>query len=234
MTEQLTLQFEFKANQTFNNYHAGGNEETISHLLAFPSSPEQQIYLWGQRGSGRTHLLNALCHQAHQQNHSTFYLCLHKDRRPPLDILEGLEEINIVCLDNIDHVCRLPDWERALFNFYNRHRTQDGKLILTAECPPNLLTSSLPDLKTRMNWGLTLQIKPLNDTDQIQALICKAHQMGLEISEPIGRFLIQHYARDLSSIWSLLDEIDQATLSAKRKLTLPFLKRIMNPTTNSK
>jgi DnaA family protein len=78
-----------------------------------------------------------------------------------------------------------------------------------------------------MGWGLTLKLKALSDEQQLNALIYKANDLGFEIPLNVGRFLITHYARDLASIWVLLDKINLATLAAKRKLTIPFLKQIM-------
>ncbi len=119
----------------------------------------------------------------------------------------------------------------AFFNFFNLHRDQGHTLILSSSCPPNELAIRLPDLKTRLNWGLTLKLQPLTDEDRITALTYKASQMGFEISPKAGRFLLTHYDRDLSSLWALLKKLDQLSLAAKRKLTIPFLKQIL-PTTN--
>jgi DnaA family protein len=99
---------------------------------------------------------------------------------------------------------------------------------LSAACLPKELPIQLPDLKTRLNWGLTLKIQPLTNDERISALIFKANQMGLEISPQVGLFLLTHYDLDLSALWRLLEQLDQASLSAKRKLTIPFLKKILD------
>jgi DnaA family protein len=78
-----------------------------------------------------------------------------------------------------------------------------------------------------MGWGLTLKLKTLADEQQLNALIYKANDLGFEIPLNVGRFLITRYAQDLASIWVLLDKINLATLAAKRRLTIPFLKQIM-------
>jgi len=98
---------------------------------------------------------------------------------------------------------------------------------VSASCAPNKLDIQLPDLKTRLNWGLTLKIKPLADNETIAALCFKADLMGFEISPQAGRFLLTHFDRDLPSLWGLLEKLDKASLAAKRKLTIPFLKKIL-------
>jgi len=100
-------------------------------------------------------------------------------------------------------------------------------LIFSSVQAPQQLSIQLSDLRTRINWGLALKIKPLSDTDCITALIFKANQMGFDISPQAGRFLFTHYARDLPTLWELLAQLDRASLAAKRKLTLPFLKQFL-------
>ena len=228
MSEQLPLQFEFRANKTFNDFFAGGNQEIISHLQnSVAGYGEVQIFLWGQEGLGKTHLLQACCHQAQSIKRSSFYLDLAVAQLPDVDILTGLDNFDLVCLDNIEAIAGDLTWEMAFFHFFNQHRDSEHTLIISAACLPNEIATRLPDLKTRLNWGLTLKIQPLADNDRISALIIKAHRMGFEISPQVGLFLLTHYGRDLSALWQLLEKLDKASLAAKRKLTIPFLKEIL-------
>ncbi|ANE57404.1 DnaA regulatory inactivator Hda [Methylomonas sp. DH-1] len=228
---QVPLQFEFQANQTFNSYYAGNNGEILDQLQKLATTgTEQQIYLWGENGSGKSHLLQACCQLATQANVEPFYLALAPDRLPNPALLEGLEHLELVCLDNIQHIAGHSDWEHAFFNFYNAHRQASHRLLLAADCPPKYLSYQLPDLKTRMGWGLTLRIQPLRDDQLIDALTHKAHFLGFDIPPAVGRFLLNHYVHDIAALWSLLDKIDRATLAAQRKLTIPFLKQILSDT----
>jgi DnaA family protein len=224
---QLPLQFEFQSNQHFNTFFQGNNKEIINHLQQLFIKQEQQIYLWGEAGIGKTHLLHASIQDAKNQNKSSFYFSLDTPDFPDPSILEGLENLDLVCFDNIQKIAGNTEWEQAFFNFYNLHREGNKKLVLSAPCPPKYLSIELPDLKTRMSWGLTLKLKALTDEQQLNALIYKANELGFEIPLNVGRFLITRYVRDLASIWILLDKINHATLAAKRKLTIPFLKQIM-------
>jgi len=230
--KQLPLHFEFRANQTFNDFFPGANLEIINHLqISSEGNGERLIFLWGQSGLGKSHLLQACCQQAQSRQLSSFYFALSASELPDPGLLTGLDKFDIVCFDNIEHIAGNQIWELAFFNFFNLHRDQGHILILSASCPPNEIAIQLPDLKTRLNWGLTLKIQPLCDTDRITALIFKADQMGFEISPQAGRFLLTHYDRDLSSLWVLLTKLDRASLAAKRKLTIPFLKQILNEET---
>lgn len=229
MAQQLPLHFEFRANQTFKDFFPGANQETVTHLQkCIADLGEQQIFLWGTSGQGKSHLLQACCHQAQKQKISSFYFDLSKATLPDPSLLNGLDEYDVVCFDNIEHIAGNAAWEQAFFNFFNQHRDLGHKLIVSAAVAPQDIAIQLPDLKTRLSWGLTLKIQPLSDSDRIEALIFKADQMGFEIAPQAGRFLLLHYDRDLASLWGLLEKLDKASLAAKRKLTIPFLKQILD------
>ncbi len=228
MAVQLPLQFEFQSNLNFDSYYPGDNAEITAHLKSFINNGnEQQIYIWGEQGIGKTHLLQACCHAANINNITPFYLNLNEDNPPKQEILTGMEEIEIVCLDNIEQIAGDPDWEQALFNFYNRHRDNNHRLLLAASCPPIYLPFLLPDLKSRMGWGLTLNIKPMTEQQLMEAINHKAHYRGFQIRENILRFLSKEYHRNLPELWRILDKIDYETLSSKRKLSIKYLKSII-------
>ncbi|MBL6987811.1 MAG: DnaA regulatory inactivator Hda [Methylobacter sp.] len=229
MAQQLPLHFEFRANQTFEDFFPGTNQEIVTHLQqCIAGLGELQIFLWGKSGLGKSHLLQACCHMAQNHKLSSFYFDLANIQLPDPAILSGLDEYDVVCFDNIERIAGNAAWELAFFNFFNQHRDRGHKLIVSACSAPNDLAIQLPDLRTRLNWGLTLKMQPLTDNDRVAALIFKADHMGFEIAPQAGRFLLTHYDRDLSSLWALLEKLDKASLAAKRKLTIPFLKQILD------
>jgi DnaA family protein len=229
--EQLPVQFELQSTQNFSAFYPGNNKEVITHLQQLFINKEQLIFLWGARGSGKSHLLQAACQETDK---TSFFFSLDKKALPPTSILDGLENIDLVCFDNIDQISGNSKWEQAFFNFFNLHRDNNNHLVLSAPCPPKYLEIQLPDLKTRMSWGLTLKLKLLSDEQLLNALTYKADVSGFEITPNVGKFLMTHYTSDLPSIWKLLNEIEQATLIAQRKLTIPFLKQIMDNQANKK
>ena len=228
MPVQLPLEFEFKPDHNFASFYPGCNQEIVNHLKDSCSGlTEQQIFIWGSKGLGKSHLLQACCQQAHQEQKRSFYYPLNASDLPNIAILEGLEEFELVCFDDIEQLAGNSEWERAFFNFYNRQRDRGHRLILSASMPPNEIPLQLPDLITRLSWGLTLKLKMPSEEDRIEVLSSKANTLGFDITPPVGRFLLAHYSRDLPSLWALLDKLDHATLAAKRKLTIPFLKQFL-------
>jgi len=228
MAEQLPIKFEFRANQTFDDFYPGSNQEIIAQLRKTTAGTgEPFIFLWGDKGHGKSHLLQACCQDAFKQDIRAFYLDLSIQASIKPELLNGLETFEIVCLDNMDAVIELQDWELPIFDFFNQHRDRDHRLIVSAASSPNTLTFTLADLKTRMNWGLSLKIQALDDNEKIAALTHKAQQLGFDMAPQTARFLLTRYDRDLPSLWRMLDKLDTASLAAQRKLSIPFLKQIL-------
>jgi len=228
VSTQRPLQFDPPPlNQTFNSFFSGNNEENICHLKQFLVSNDRQIFLSGETGTGKTHLLQASCQYASEQDKSCFYFSFKTRPFPKLDLLDGLETFDLICFDDIENMATKKEWEQGFFHLYNRNQDAHQRLLLAANCPPNALKLQLPDLKTRMAWGLSLKLNSLTEEQQLQALIYKAKALGFDMPSKVGKFLIVHYAHDLTSVWNILGQIEYATLAAKRKISIPFLKQIM-------
>ena len=228
MNRQLPLPFFFAPEHGFDEYYAGGNAEAVEHLRrAAQGQAEPLIFLWGEAGLGKTHLLHACCREAHRAGLHVSYLPLRLVRDFGGGILDGLEDQDLVCLDDLDAVAGEPAWEQALFDLFNRLRDAGHGLVVTAQAPPDRVPVQLPDLQTRLAWGLTLMLRPLADADKLAALSLRAKQLGLDVPPAVGRFLLSNYRRDLPGLLELIGQLDSATLAAKRKLTIPFLKTFL-------
>ncbi len=228
MPEQLPLPFTFNPELGFEQFHPGANAEPVRHLrLAAAGAGEHLIFLWGEAGTGKSHLLNACCRFACQLKRSVSYLPLGVLRDFGPEMLEGLEHMDLVCLDDLERVAGDESWEAALFVLFNRLRELDRDLIAAAAVPPAQLPILLPDLKTRFGWGLTLRLQALRDEDKLAVLELYAHSLGLELPPQVGRFLLARHRRDPAALRDLMDRLDQATLAAQRKLTIPFVKSFL-------
>lgn len=143
-------------------------------------------------------------------------------------LMDGLDHFNLVCVDDIQTVVGNTAWEQELFNFFNRIQENGNRLIISALTPPNQTDIHLPDLKSRLCSGLTLKLYRFQDEDKLAALQLRASALGFDLPPRVGRYLLAHYRRDLPSLWNLLDRLDYATLAAKRRLTIPFIKRYLD------
>lgn len=228
MIRQIPLPLAFNPEHGFDEYHPGGNAEAVEHLRrAAQGQGEPFIYLWGEAGLGKTHLLHACCREAHRAGLAVSFVPLKIVQEYGVEVLDGLEEQALVCLDDLDAIVGIESWEQALFELFNRLRDAGRGFIISAQSPPAEMRFSLPDLKTRLSWGLTLWLRDFSDADKIEALSLRAKLVGLDLPAPVARFLLSNFRRDLPGLMALLEQLDKASLAAKRKLTIPFLKSFL-------
>ena len=229
MTEQLALALELQESTTFANYYPGKNTQLLGSLQEVSRGRgEQFIYLWGKEGVGRTHLLQACCHVADKLRLSPIYLPLGDVTHLKPTMLEGLEALHLVCIDDIEGIAGRPAWEEAFFHFFNNMRDEGKRLIVAGSLPPNELGMALHDLVSRLSWGMVFQVQSLTDEEKAQALLLRAKGRGLHIPGNVVQYLLKRWPRDMSSLFAALEKLDHASLVAKRKLTVPFVKEVLS------
>ncbi|MCE9684655.1 DnaA inactivator Hda [Shewanella sp. AS16] len=227
---QLSLPVHLPDDETFNSYYpAMGNDELIQKLQASAQGQsDAAIYLWGPEKSGRTHLLHAACAQANERERRSFYIPLGIHASISTALLEGLENLDLVCIDDIHAIAGHPVWEEALFDLYNRVAEHKRcALVVSANSSPLDAGFCLPDLISRMQWGLNYQLQPMADEEKLAALQRRAAMRGLQLPEDVGRFLLNRMARDLRTLFDVLDKLDKASMVHQRKLTIPFAKEML-------
>lgn len=228
MTEQLTLGFELQDDTTFSTFFAGKNDELLTVLQKMANGRgEQFVYLWGKPGVGRTHLLHSSCHSANRWKLSSFYLPLKQIDSFKPDVLDGLEHLNLVCVDDLDQIAGKPEWEEAFFHFYNRMQEEKRRLVIAASSSPTDLGVKLQDLVSRLSWGMTFHMQELTDKEKLQALLARSKNRGLELPENVAEYLLRHWPRDMKSLFIALATLDHASFVEQRKLTVPFVKEVL-------
>lgn len=228
MAVQLPLPTFFPPRSTFDQFWPGRNEQLIQSLRAIAlGSGDPFLFLWGSAGLGKSHLLQATCHLAHQGGRRVSYLPMKDLLHHGSLIFERLGEQHLICIDDIDRVLGDASYEQDLFRLYNELRDRGHCLAVSASAPPTELSTKLPDLGSRLSWGMVFRIHPLNDEDTLAAIHLCARELGLDLSPQVSRFLMSHCHRHVGSLRRLLEELDAATLAAQRKLTIPFLKHFL-------
>lgn len=224
---QLSLSIGLRDDASFENFLPGDNSIafTLLQSVASGEKPEGSIYLWGGVASGKTHLLQAVCHQATKSDLQVAFIPLSKWREMDVAILEGLENFSLICLDDIDVIAGNKLWEQELFHLYNRIHEKNKQLIVSATSSLQSSTLQLPDLKSRLSWGLVFQLKELSEIEKSQAMQVRAKRRGFELPENVSQYLLKRYSRDMNSLFDLLNELDKASLTAQRRLTVPFVKK---------
>jgi len=227
-TTQLPLGVTLHDSATFANYVPGINQviyQTLQQLIV--SQEQNYLYLCGTTGTGKTHLLQAVCQQIGQQGKTPIYLPLRYFYQVEVSILEGVETRDCVCIDDIQAIVGLPQWEEALFHLFNRLKDNQTLQIISGDVPPQELGLQLPDLISRLAWGGIFALQSLDDDSKIQALQIHAARRGLILSDEVALYLTRHCTRDMHNLMKWLERIDYASLAAQRKITIPFIRTLL-------
>lgn len=212
---QLILDIRPDTPPAFDNFLSGPNIEAVAALqtMAGPApafSGAHVVYLWGENGVGKTHLLRAWSAIAKAP-----YLL-----RGPLPSVES----SMLAMDDVEGLD--AENQIRLFSLLNAAREESGRIIAAGHAPPGQLTLR-PDLATRLAQGLVFRIHPLSDADKAQALAVRAEAHGMQLPEDVVRYMLVHCRRDLPHLLATVDALDALSLSRKRAVSLPLLKELL-------
>jgi len=228
MNKQLSLAIRLNDEATLADFNWENNrllEQQLQNMMVFRS--DWFLYLWGPKGSGKSHILQGCC-QTVNAVQSAIYLPLDLLEEWGPQTIEGVEEQNLICIDDIDVIANNPAWEESLFHLYNRIKDKEhALLIVSGSQPPAMLPIHLADLRSRLGWGLVFQLNELSDEEKINTLKLHAKKRGFDLPTSVGQFLLNRCSRNMYDLHQLLNRLDEASLAAQRKITIPFVKDIL-------
>ena len=227
MNDQLALKLRLNDSSSFANFYAGQNAQAVGHLETIAQGgTERALFLWGEAGSGKTHLLQAACRVAAEQGLHPVYLTFAEVVSLAVEVLENVEQALLVCLDDVGCIAGNSTWESAVFALCDRLRAAGGCLVGAARLPPPQLGLGLADLASRLGWGAVYPLHGLADEEKLAAVRLRARNRGLEMGQEVARYILNRYPRNMHSLFALLDRIDQASLSQQRRITIPFIRTL--------
>jgi len=232
MNPQLPLDVSLPARATFEEFVEGDNGQVVQALrrLAEGRGDTGQLFLSGPSASGKSHLLMAAVSQAAERGLAAAYLPFAEllDLDPRL--LEGLAGHALLAFDDVHLLAGHAAWEAALFRLFNEARQRGGRLLFSARTGPATLEIALPDLRSRLAWGESYALQPLNDAGREALLLKRARQRGLQMQPQAAAWMVTHCSRDPRRLLELLARLDEASLASRRPLTLPFVREQLGAT----
>jgi DnaA family protein len=215
--KQLVLDLGAEPAQSLDTFQVGENAELahLMHQFAERASREHFAYLWGDTGAGKTHLLQALA-----ASPGSRYIAANA---PKSDFVHA-PAVTLYLLDDCHQLSRQRQIDA--FALFNQIREHGAYMVCTGPVPPAVL-GVREDLRTRMGWGLVYQIKGLSDDEKIAALTHAAEARGLTLSASVLPYLLSHFKRDMRSLSTMLDALDQYSLETQRPVTLPLLRDLL-------
>ncbi|KTD11552.1 ATPase regulatory factor involved in DnaA inactivation [Legionella gratiana] len=229
MNKQLALAIKINNQASLEDFNWVNNkllQQQLENILNYREN--RLLYLWGVSGSGKSHLLQACC-QAVNSTQSAIYLPLALLKEWGPQTIEGIEEQTLICIDDINIIAADPIWEEALFHLYNKIKdTERSILIISGNQSPTTIPIKLADLRSRLSWGLVIQLMELNDEGKITTLKHYALKRGFDLPDTVGQFLLNRCSRNMHDLHHILNRLDDASLEAQRKITIPFVKDTLN------
>ena len=222
---QLALPLQLADHAVFASFLNSGNETLVATLTGIATGDDNHgCWLWGAPATGKTHLLQAVCEAAGDRS---VYVPLSMLAAAGPEILDGLASRELICIDDIDCVMGQPAWEVALFDLCNQVFDAGAQLIISADSTPRESATELADLGSRLAKLPVFQIHALDEAERVIALQLRSRHRGLELPDDTAKYLTKRSRRDMASLYELLDRLDREALRAKRRLTIPFVRGVL-------
>jgi len=215
---QIPLAIGIEAPRTFENFVPGANVPAIAHLQAL-GAQAAPVYLWGASGAGKTHLLEALVHRL--EGHGERAGWFSAAQAAPWPFEEGW---TLAAIDDCDRLDATQ--QHAAFALFVEAATRGVPIVAAGRVPP----VDLPlreDLRTRLGWGHVFAVQPLGEAETRATLRRVADRRGIFLSDDVMDYLLSRFARDLKHLMAQLDRLDEFSMSTKRLITVPLLKRML-------
>ena len=228
VTRQLVLDFGAPAEGRFEDFWTGNNVQLVARLSALAShSMPAFLVIWGEARSGKSHLAHALCEACSQQHRRAILIDGQQRAHLHPAMLEGLAEVDVIVIDNIDSFAGDPAWEEALFHLYNQAQVSGSSWVVTLQTPPLHSAFRLADLKSRLCACETYRLHALSDQDKGEWLRQLARRRSFDLEPECCDYILHRSARDLPTLMQIVNALDAASLAAKRTVTVPFIKQVM-------
>jgi DnaA family protein len=218
---QLPLALALPAYARFETFVAGSSSSAVEHVRAVARRGGDTLWLWGAAGCGKTHLLQAACREASEAGRRAMYVSI-PDAQPAF--LAGLEDVDLLALDDVERAAGGADWERALFVVLNEFLQRRGGLLLAANASAAVTGFRLDDLASRAAGAVGYRLQPLGDDDRALALRLQASARGLEIEPAAAEYLLRRVDRGMPALAEWLERLDRESLAEQRRITIPFIR----------
>lgn len=226
--QQLPLSVQLPDSASFDSYYPGPNEQAVAALRALADGEGGPTLIHGPKGCGKTHLLQATSREALSRRQRAAYLPLQSFVTEDPAVLQGFEQFELVCLDDVDSALQDRHWAQAVLRLFDAVRAHEGRCLLSAATPPDRIAiAKLPDLRTRLSACAGFALQTLNDDEHAALLRNRGRRLGLELQFETIHWMLTHLPRDTQSLLDALAQIDHAALAARRKPTLPFVQRLL-------
>ncbi len=211
--QQLLLDIRPPSRPELARFVVGRNVELMAQLQSMLDGAvaERMVYVWGAPGSGKSYLLAAWANACEARGMTVDFT--------------GRQAAQVVIADQVETWD--ADAQHAGFAAFNRVREAGGLWLAAGNVAPTDLPV-MPELKTRLGWGLVFQLHGLDDSEKRAALGQHAETLGFRLEPQVADYLLNHTARDMQSLLRVLEALDRFSLETRRPITLPLLRQLLS------
>lgn len=228
MTRQLPLELELDVAATFDSFLAEGSEQAVAALRQLSTGVTSgPVWICGEGGSGKSHLLQATCRSSSERGGRVMYLPLSRAQQLEPEILQGCETMDLLAIDDVDAVAGDARWEAALFRAVNDFLLNAAPLVLAARTAPRDVGFRLPDLRSRAGAHVVYRIAALSDESLEELVQQRARARGLSFDASAAQYLLRRVPRDMRVIERWLERLDRESLAAQRRVTVALVRSVL-------
>ena len=208
----------------FETFFPGTND----HIYKLLQTNEQK-FLWiaGEEGTGKTHLLQAKINQINNNLSKLMFLPMSELNQFSPEVLDDMDQMDLICIDDIHLVLGSKKWEEKLLDLYERIQNTKTIFIVSSKDSPQGCNFLIQDLLSRYSTALVLRLNILKNMDIVRAIQLHAQIRGFDLSDDAAKFLLRRVQRDVCSLVEIIEVLDYESLAKKRKLTIPFIKSVL-------
>ena len=222
---QIPLPVSISEYMTFESFHSSSNKVVIDSIK---DDKNKLLWIAGLKGSGKTHILQATINYMDNGINRLLYLPMRESKDFTPDILDNLDQFDLVAIDDIENVIGDFSWEEQLLILYEELIHTKSRILISSSDTPQGLSFKLPDLASRFSLGLVDRLKPMNEEQMIEAISLHAKVSGFNLPQDVAKYLISRVPRDVSVLVDIIKLLDYESLSKQRKLTIPFIKTVLD------
>lgn len=225
--KQIALDIGLASAPSFDNFFAGPNEAALKHLQLWAGNSLRSpvpTYLWGEAGSGKSHLLKAFAEVLCEQGATVGWIDASVLEPPEFD-----ERWVAVLMDDC-HLYTAAQQQAAFNWFVNALSAADGqpRCVLAAGALPPSDLALREDLRTRLGWGHVFALHALTDAERRAVLRQVGDARGIFLGDEAMDFILSRFSRDLGNLMQLLDQLDGYSLQTQRAITIPLIKSMLD------
>ena len=223
---QLALQIQINERASLNNFFVSKNNNKTFQILKdlLNSNNGAQIFIDDLGSNGKSYLLQAICNDFSNSNNSSIYIPMEEAINLDPSILEGVSELNLICIDDVDLINNRREWEIALFNLINECYEKECFLLLSGSI--NKL-EAIPDLVSRIKKMETLRLEAINDDELLEATQAISKNLNIKISDKNLNYLMNNSRRDIKTIFRTLSQLEKESLERKKSIGLNLIKEVI-------